>query len=120
MGEPDKPSGLRNPSAAVRGVGAATLLLQAIVLLLALAPMARLGGARAAPAIWLCVALTVLLIVLAGLLPRSWAWWAAGLVPLALLAGGAFLHWSLAVLGVLFGLLWTYVLTVRRSILYRP
>jgi hypothetical protein len=40
-------------------------------------------------------------------------------VPVALLAGG-FLHWSLAVLGIVFGLVWGYVLYVRRSVLGRP
>jgi uncharacterized membrane protein len=119
MSEPaEKPSGLRNPGGAVRGVGAGSLVLEAIVLLLALAPLARLGGSRSTPAIWLCAVLCVLAIGLASMLRRAWAWWAAALVPLALLVGGLFTHWSLAVLGVLFGLLWTYVLNVRRSVLH--
>ena len=113
----EKPSGLRNPPAAVRGVGAAALALQALVLLLAIAPLARLGGSKATPGIWLCAGLTVLSIVLAGLLRRSWAWPAAIAVPVALFVGGLFLHWSLIALGVLFGLLWAYVLHVRRTVL---
>ena len=116
-GGPAKPSGLRNPARAIRGVGAGGLVLQAIVLLLALVPLARLGGTRAAPAIWFCLALVVVAILFAGMLGRSWAWWGAALIPGALVVGGFFLHWSLAALGVLFGLLWAYVLHVRRTIL---
>ena len=112
-----KPSGLKNPGRAIRGVGSATLALQAVVLLLALVPMAKLGGAGTRPAIWLCAVLAVVSIVLAGLLGRPWAWWAGPLVPLALVVAGFGWHWSLAVLGVLFGLLWVYVLNVRRTVL---
>jgi hypothetical protein len=113
----EQPSGLRNPGAAVRGVGAGTLVLQGVVLLLALAPLARIGGELKAPAMWLCAALVVTSVVLAGLLRHAWAWWAALAVPVALVVGGLFLHWSLTALGLLFGLLWIYVLSVRRSVL---
>ncbi len=112
-----KPSGLRNPGAAVRGVGAGTLVIEAIVLLLALIPLARLGGAHSTAGIWLCVALVAVSIVLAGMLRRAWAWWAAALIPLALFAGGFVVHWSLVALGVLFGLVWAYVLNVRHTVL---
>jgi hypothetical protein len=119
MSEPAKPSGLRNPSAAVRGVAAGALVVEALVLLLAIAPLARLAGPGARSAIWLVVVLAVLAAVLAGLLRRSWAYWAGLAIPIGLLAGG-FLHWSLAALGVVFGLLWGYVLNVRRSVLGAP
>ena len=108
-------SGLRNPAVAVRGVGAGALGAQALVLLLAIAPLARLGGPHKGYAIGLVLGLAVLAGVLAGLLRRSWAWRASYAVPALLLAGG-WLHWSLAVLGVLFGLLWTYVSHVRRTV----
>jgi hypothetical protein len=109
-------SGLRNPAAAVRGVGAGALAVESIVLLLAIAPLAKLGGSGVTTAIWLVVALAVVAAVLAGLLRYPWAWWAGLVVPVALLGGG-FLHWSLAALGVVFGLLWGYLLNVRRTVL---
>ena len=112
-----KPSGLRNPGAAVRGVGAGTLVLQSVVLLLALAPLARIGGEHKTAAMWFCAALVVASVVLAGLLRHDWAWWAGLALPLTLIAGGLFLHWSLSAVGILFGLLWVYVLSVRRSVL---
>ncbi len=109
-------SGLRNPLAAVRGVGAAALGVEALVLLLAIAPLVKLGGQDTGPAVVLVLVLVVVAGVLAALLRYQWAWWAGAAVPVALLAGG-FLHWSLAVLGVVFGLVWGYVLYVRRSVL---
>jgi hypothetical protein len=114
-----RPSGLRNPLAAARGVASAALVVEALVLLLAIVPLAKLAGAAARPGIWLVLALAGLAVVFAGLLRYGWAWWAALVVPAALLVGGVF-HWSLAVLGVIFGLLWGYVLNVRRTVSSPP
>lgn len=111
-----RPSGLRNPSRAVRGLGAATLALEALVLLLAIQPVRMLGGELTGPAIGVIVALALGAVALAAALRRPWAWYAAtGLQGLLLLAG--LLHWSLGALGLIFGLVWGYVLYVRRSIL---
>lgn len=113
---PDGPrSGLRNPIAAARGVASAALVVEAIVLLLAVAPLARTAGPEARPGIWLVLTLAASAVVLTALLRYGWAWWAGLAIPAGLLAGGAF-HWSLAGLGVIFGLLWGYVLNVRRSV----
>jgi len=109
-------SGLRNPRAAVRGVGTGALGAMGLALLLAIAPLARLGGPHRFVAVWLVLALALVAFTLAGMLRRPWAWTAAWTVPAALVLGG-WLHWSLAVLGVLFGLLWTYVRHVRRTVL---
>jgi hypothetical protein len=106
-------AGLKNPGGAVRGVGAAALVVEGLVLLLALLPLAKLGQSTAA--IWLCAGLAVLSFALCGLLRHDWVWPAALIVPVALLVGGV-LHWSLLVLGIVFGLTWGYVLYVRRSV----
>jgi hypothetical protein len=113
-----KPSGLRNPPAAVRGVGAGTLGIEALVLLLAILPLHVLHVRSAGAAIGAVIAIAVVCVLLAGLLSRSWAWWGALIPQLALIACGYF-HVSLAILGVLFLLLWIYVLSVRRSVLGR-
>jgi Protein of unknown function (DUF4233) len=112
-------SGLRDPAAAVRGFEAAALLIEAVILLLALAPLAKVGGTHRAAAIWFCLAVAVLTVVLAGMRRRRWAWPAAAVVPLALIVGGV-LHWMLALAGVLFGAVWFYVWYVRRRVLYGP
>ncbi len=117
MTEPP-PSGLRNPAAAVRGVAAAALGGQGLMLLLAIVPLRVVGaGGNAGTAV--VVALAVSSLILAGLTRHRWAWWAGGLLPLVLIACGFLVHLSLGVLGVLFGLVWLYVLRVRATVLGR-
>ncbi|MEV4757997.1 DUF4233 domain-containing protein [Micromonospora sp. NPDC049559] len=111
-----RPSGLRDPVRSVRGLGAGTLILETIVLLLAIQPIRILGGGLSGTAIGVILALAVLTVLLSGLLRRPWAWHAATVLQGLLLLAG-FLHWSLAVLGIVFGLAWAYVLHVRRAIL---
>jgi Protein of unknown function (DUF4233) len=113
---PAKPSGLRNPQAAVRGVGAGALCIEALVLLLAIVPLHVLDVRRAGLAIGCVVGLAVLCVVLAGALRFGWAWW-AGLVIQALLVACGYFHVALAVIGVLFLFLWVYVISVRRTVL---
>ena len=109
-------SGLRNPAGAVRGMGAAALGLQGVVLLLAIQPIRVLGDGAGAAAVWTLVALTAVCFVLCGMMRRRWVWTAGTVVQILLLAGGLF-HWTLFALGAIFGLVWLYVLYVRRSIL---
>ena len=111
-----RPSGLRNPAAAVRGLGAGTLVLEAIVLLLAIQPIRLLGGDLGGPALGLVIALTVAAVLLAALMRHRWAWIAGSVLQVALLLGGL-LHWTLAALGLIFGAAWVYALHVRRTIL---
>ncbi|GAA1757410.1 DUF4233 domain-containing protein [Luedemannella helvata] len=110
-------SGLRNPGAAVRGVGAGALVAEGLVLLLAIRPMQVLGVHLTGLAITAIIVLAVVCLALAGLLRRAWAWWAGVVVQVALVVCGFVFHASLGVLGVVFGLLWAYVLRVRRSVL---
>ncbi|SBT49774.1 DUF4233 domain-containing protein [Micromonospora narathiwatensis] len=109
-------SGLRNPEKAVRGLGAGTLALEALVLLLAIQPIRLVGGHLNGVAIGVIVALAVVCVVLAGQMGRGWAWY-AGTVVQGLLMLSGLLHWSLLVLGVVFALVWAYALHVRRVIL---
>lgn len=119
MTSPDEPrSGLRNPGAAVRGVGAGGLVIEAVVLLMAIVPLVKLGGPHALPAVWAAVVLAGLCTLLAGLLRHTWAWYAAIALQVALFACGL-LHIALAVLGLVFGAVWAYVLNVRRTVLGR-
>lgn len=114
---PEPPrSGLRNPVAAVRGVAAAALGLEGIVLLLAIVPLKVVGAHLSGYAIATVVVLAGVCLALAGLLRHRWAWYAGSVVPVLLVIAGFVFHPSLAVLGVLFGLVWLYVLSVRRNI----
>ncbi|RLK11862.1 uncharacterized protein DUF4233 [Micromonospora sp. M71_S20] len=115
-GRPPRRSGLRNPERAVRGLGAGTLSLEALVLVLAIQPIRVVGGDLGGAAIGAVVALAVAAVLLAGMMRRPWAWHAGtALQGLLMLAG--LLHWSLLVLGVVFALVWAYALHVRRVIL---
>jgi hypothetical protein len=112
-------SGLRNPVAAARAAGAGALVVEAIVLLLALAPLVRLGTRNNGLSVALILVLTVACVVLVGLLRHPWAWYAA-LVPQVLLVVAGILHPAFLVLGLLFLLLWGYMLNVRRTVLAPP
>ncbi|UQU63593.1 DUF4233 domain-containing protein [Couchioplanes caeruleus] len=109
-------SGLRNPAGAVRGLGAGTLVLEAIVLLLAIQPIRILGGDLSGWGIGAVVGLAVLAAGVAGSMRRAWAWHAGTGIQVLLLACGL-LHWSLAALGLIFGAAWAYASYVRRTIL---
>jgi hypothetical protein len=108
-------SGLRDPQRAARALGAGTLTLEAITLLLAIQPIRMLGGGLSGGAVAATIAAAVLAIVLAGLMSRSWAWVAGTVLQVAIIAGGL-LHWSLAALGLIFGAAWAYATYVRRTI----
>ena len=114
---PRRPSGLRNPAAAVRGVGAGALAGEGLVLLLAIVPLRVLGAHLTGVATGFVVVLALVCFVLAGLIGRSWAWAAGAVVPALLIVGGFLFHPSLAVIGGLFGLVWIYALYVRWSVL---
>lgn len=111
-----KPSGLRNPKAAVRGIGSAALAGEALVLLLAIQPMRVLGVHLTGVAIGSVIGLAVICVLLCGALRFNWAWYAGFAVQAALIGCGYF-HLSLTVLGVLFLIVWGYVFSVRRSVL---
>jgi len=109
-------SGLRNPAAAVRGVGAGALVIEALILLLAIVPLTKLDTRATGWAIGAVVTLCVLCIALAGLLRYRWAWY-AGVVVQVLVCFCGFFHLMLLVFGIIFGAVWAYVLSVRHSVL---
>jgi hypothetical protein len=114
-GEPPR-SGLRDPARAARGVGAAALSAEGLVLLLALVPLRVLGADLHGASYGVLLALVAACVVFAGSLRRPWVWHAAWVLHAAVFACGLVFHPVLAVLGVLFGLLWAYVLRVRRTV----
>lgn len=116
MSEPvANPSGLRDPARAVRSVGAAALSFEALTVLLALAPIAKLSGGLTGPRLAALVVLSVLLILTAGLLRRPWAYFLGSALQLAVLAAGL-INPGMFVVGVVFGLVWIYVLHLRRTV----
>lgn len=109
-------SGLRDPAAAVRGLGSGTLAMEAVVLLLAIQPVRLLAGDLRGPAMGVVVVLALGALLLAGSMRRRWAW-TAGTGWHALLLASGLLHWSLGALGLVFSAGWAYICHVRRTIL---
>lgn len=109
-------SGLKNPQAAVRGLGAGTLVFEAVVLLLAIQPIRKLGGDLTGWGVVAVVGAAVAAALLAGCMKRPWAW-TAGTVLQALLVAGFYLNVAIGAVGLIFGAAWVYALHVRRTIL---
>jgi hypothetical protein len=115
-GTAQRRSGLRDPAAAVRGLGSGTLAMEAIVLLLAIQPIRVLAGNLGGWGVSLVVSLAVVALLLCGMMRRPWAWHAGTALQAMLLLAG-FLHWSLGALGLIFAAAWAYATHVRSTVL---
>jgi len=88
-----------------RGMAAAILVLQGIVLGLTTPVMISIGNVSAKAAVPIGVGLCVICILLSGMLRRRWAYATGWLVQIASLALGLVVH-MMFVLGVIFLVLW--------------
>ncbi len=107
-----------DPWKSFRGVTAGTLILEAIVVLLALPVVGAVGGGLNAVALTYLLGLTALLIVLTGLQGRSWAIWADLGVQLVAIAGFA-VYPGIGVIGLIFAVVWAMIFYVRWEVLRR-
>ncbi len=105
-----------DPMKGIRGVFAATLILEAIVVLLALLVFARFGNGPAAVGVTVIVALAVLMIVGAGVQRRPWGLGYALALQVATIGAGFLLTVPLGVIGVIFALVWGGLLLMRRDV----
>src|ERR1700730_17699456 len=107
------PGGSRpDPWKSFRGVTAGTLILEAIVVLLALPVVSAVGGGLPRGALGYLLGLAAVLVVLAGLQGRSWAIWvnlAVQLIPIA----GFVVYPGLGFIGLLFAAVWALIVYVR-------
>ncbi|MBF0662879.1 MULTISPECIES: DUF4233 domain-containing protein [unclassified Rhodococcus (in: high G+C Gram-positive bacteria)] len=94
---------------------AGTLVLEAIVVLLVLPVIATLGGGLTALSGGYVVGLAVLMILGAGVQGRSWAI-PFNLTLQALVLLGFLIDPALGAVGVLFGVVWAYLLYLRKDI----
>lgn len=107
-----------DPWKGLRGIMAGTLVLEAIVIGLVLTVIARVddGAHFQAWKVWFVSLLAVAMVVASGMQRRPWA------IPLNLtLAGLAVLpgwvvHWSMGVCGLMFAVVWAYILYLRRDL----
>jgi hypothetical protein len=112
-----KPSGLKNPSRSMRSLGGLTLAMEAIVLLLAIQPVRMLQGGITTWQAGVLLGAAVAAVLLTGLLRKPVGWWLALGLQAFLIAAGVLLHFAIGAVGVIFGLVWLYVMHVRRHVL---
>ncbi|HKV22550.1 MAG TPA: DUF4233 domain-containing protein [Mycobacterium sp.] len=104
-----------DPWKSFRGVMAGTLVLEAIVVLLALPVVSVLGGGLTAVTGTYLVGLAVVLILLAGMQGRPWAIWVnLGLQPV-LIAGWVF-SGAVGFIGLVFTGVWLLILYLRSEV----
>jgi hypothetical protein len=111
---PDAP----DPWKSFRGVTAGTLILEAIVVLLALPVVGAVGGGLTPGALSFLLGLAGVLVVLSGLQGRPWAIWAnlaAQLIPIA----GFLVYPGVGLIGILFAAVWALIIYFRSEVLRR-
>ncbi|MEZ0364360.1 DUF4233 domain-containing protein [Mycobacterium sp. pUA109] len=107
-----------DPWRSFRGVMAGTLILEAIVVLLALPVVGAVGGGLSAASAAYLIGLAVVLLALAGVQGRPWAIWVNLAVQLVLIAG-FLIYPGVGVVGVLFAGVWALIAYFRAEVLRR-
>jgi len=107
-----------DPWKSFRGVMAGTLILEAIVVLLALPVVARVGDGLTATSGGYLVGLAVVLILLAGIQGRSWAIW-VNLALQAVVLAGVVVHGAIGFIGAIFLAVWLLIIYLRAEVLRR-
>lgn len=107
-----------DPWKSFRGVMAGTLILEAIVVLLALPVVDAVGGGLTAASTGYLVGVAVLLVLMAGVQKRPWAIWANIAVQVLLIAGWV-VYPAVGFIGVLFLLVWLLIAYLRAEVLRR-
>lgn len=107
-----------DPMRGIRGVFAATLALEAVVVLLSLLVLSKFGAGATPVGVTVIVGLAVAMIVAAGLQRRPWGLGLALALQVAMIACGVLVP-VLGALGVLFGLVWAVLLLFRREVARR-
>lgn len=107
-----------DPWKSFRGVMAGTLILEAIVVLLALPVVGAVGGGLTPVALGYLIGLAVLLVLLAGLQGRSWAIW-ANLAVQAVAIAGFLVYPGVGFIGLLFAGVWALIAYFRAEVLRR-
>jgi hypothetical protein len=97
---------------------AATLILEAIALLLALPVVARVGDGLTAASGGYLIGLGVVLILLAGVQGRPWALWVNLAMQLAVIAG-VVVHGAVGFIGAIFLAVWLLIAYLRAEVMRR-
>lgn len=109
--QPDAP----DPWKSFRGVMAGTLILEAIVVLLALPVVSFSHGGLTWLSGGFLIGMTVVLILLAGVQGRPWAL-KVDLAVQVVLIGGVFIHAAIGFVGVVFAAVWVLLAYLRAEV----
>jgi hypothetical protein len=112
------PAPKKDPMKSFRAIMAVTLILEAIVVALALPVVAKLGGGVGTGMGYLVFGLIVALIGTCALVKRSWSVYVIAAIHLVMVASW-FGMTALGGIGVVFGLVWVYLLWLRREVVKR-
>lgn len=107
-----------DPWKGLHGVMAGTLVLETIVVALALPVIAKLGGGISTAGGWIVGGLALAMLAAAFLQRRRWGLWLALALQAAMIAC-FFVVPTLGVLGVVFALVWAYILWLRMDVARR-
>lgn len=107
-----------DPMKGIRGVFAMTLVLEAIVVLLALLVLSKFGGGATPLGVGIISGLALLMIVASGVQRRPWGLPLALALQAAAIACGVLVP-ALGVMGVVFALVWGGLLLMRRDVAQR-
>lgn len=112
------PAPKKDPMKSFRGIMAGTLILEVIVVALALPVVAKLGGGVGTGVGYLVLGLIVALIGTCALLKRPWAVYVIAAIHVVMVASW-FALTALGGIGVVFSLVWVYLLWLRRDVAKR-
>ncbi|MCV7216782.1 DUF4233 domain-containing protein [Mycobacterium crocinum] len=107
-----------DPWKSFRGVMAGTLILEAIVVLLALPVVSMVGGGLSAWSTAYLVGFAVFLVLLAGVQGRPYAIW-LNLAVQFILVAGFFVYPAVGMVGLLFVVVWAILAYLRAEVLRR-
>ena len=116
--EPDAAPAPADPWKSFRGVMAGTLILEAIVVLLALPVVGAVGGGLTAFSTAYLVGFALLLMLMAGVQGRPWAIW-ANLGVQAVLIAGWLVYPGVGFVGIVFTVVWLLIVYLRGEVLRR-
>ncbi len=111
----EPPAPPADPWKGLSAVMAATLLLEAIVVLLAIPVVGAVGGGLTAVSLGYLIGLATLLVLLAGVQRRPWAIW-ANLGVQAVLLAGFFVYPGVGFIGVMFTGVWALIAYFRAEV----
>ena len=104
-----------DPWKSFRGVMAGTLILEAIVVLLALPVVGVSGSGLTWASGGFVVGLAIVLILMSGIQGRPWAIWANLGIQLVVIAG-ALIHGAIGFIGVIFAVVWLLIVYLRGEV----